>query len=496
MKRLLLATVLLCAGAHAAEAACLPGAIPVAAGQSIQAAVNAAPVGAAFCLGAGHHREQSVIPKNNQRFTGDGTAQMLGSKRVSAWTQEGAFWFASGQTQTPPTTNIAECAPGFPMCNVALAVFHGTASEGFVPLYQVSNKAAMNADSFWWDAANSRIYIGRSPVGKIVEITTTESAFSGSATGVVVEDIIVRWYAPRLQRAAIHGADGTSWTIDNVRVLSNYAVGVDVGSNSTVRGSVISGNGEMGLACGGTGILIENNKITYNGHWAGLDPAWEGGGFKCTEVHGGFVTVNGKVNGTGLTVSGNTISGNRSVGAWLDEGTSTSLPNSGVVIRNNTIDNNDSVGISIEISHGPVLIIDNVIRGNGVTSGWFWGGCLQAYDSANVEAYGNTCDVSATHGNGMMVISQGGRIANSASGCGNNFHDNTIILRRAGATTGATGDNLASFCGANVNRYDHNSYFVPGTAPHWAWQDDEMGWAAFRSISGQEANGTVTVGAP
>ncbi len=101
-----------------------------------------------------------MVPKNNQRFTGEDGAQMIGSKRLSTWTQEGALWFAPGQTQVPPQTNIDECAPGFPMCNVALAVFHGT-GVNFTPLYQVSTKAAMNADSFWRDAANSRIYIGR-----------------------------------------------------------------------------------------------------------------------------------------------------------------------------------------------------------------------------------------------------------------------------------------------------------------------------------------------
>lgn len=488
MKRLLLAVVLLCAGARAANAVCPADARMVPVGQSIQAAVSAAPTGSKFCIGKGHHRGQSVVPKDGQEFYGQDGAQMLGSKRLTGWVREGALWFVSGQTQTPPTTNIDECAPGYPLCNVALGVFHGN-----VPLHQVASKSAVNTDTFYRDVGAGRIYIGRDPAGKAVEVTTTESAFSGRASNVLIKDIIIRWYGPRLQRAAIHAADATGWTMDNVRVVMNYAVGIDVGSHSTIRNSVIRDNGELGIACGGTGIIIDRNRILNNGGWSGLHPEWEGGGFKCTEVYGSFVTVGKFINGTGLTVNNNTISGNKSVGAWIDEGRSASAPNSGVVIRNNLIENNDSAGISIEISRGPAKVIANRLIGNGVKSGWMWGGCLQSYDSMSVEAYNNTCDVAATHGAGMMVISQGGREVNA---CGNHYHHNTIILRRAGATTGATGDNLASFCGANVNRFDHNRYFVLGSSPHWAWQDDETGWAQFRSRSKQEANGTMAVGIP
>lgn len=490
--RLILAVALSCLGVTLAHAACPAGAIPIAVGQSIQAAVTAAPSGARFCIGEGLHRGQSVVPKTGQEFYFDIGSQMLGSKRVSVWTREGPLWFASGPTQAPPSTNINECLPAAPLCNQALAAFHAG-----VPLRQVASKAGVNADTFWRDGASGRIYIGRDPTKRAIEISTTESAFSGTASGVRIEGGVIRYYAPRLQRAAIHAADARGWTIHKVRVLSNYAVGIDVGSGSTVSNSVIDGNGQMGLACGGTGVVLSRNRITNNGRWAGLKDEWEGGGFKCTEIYGTFTTLNGKPHGTGLTAGHNRIEGNFGVGAWVDEGRSTSAPNSGVLIIGNRISRNTAAGVSIEISRGAARVVNNLMEANGTESGWMWGGCLQAYDSSNVEAYGNTCDVAAGHGNGMMVISQGGR---EVDACANHFHHNLIIFRGSNATTGVTGDNLPRFCGPDVNRLDHNAYFIARqadmTGPRWAWQDDEMGWATFRSRSGQEKQGTIAVGVP
>lgn len=492
MHRFILALALSFLAAPMAHAACPAGAIVVRPGSSIQAAVNAAPVGSKFCIGAGQHREQSVVPTAGMQFYGEPGADMIGSRVLTGWTVEGARWFTSGPAGTPPTTNIQECAAGFPQCNVALAVYFDT-----VPLLRATSKANINSGSFWRDASNGRIYIGKNPTGHIVEVTTTEHAFSGNASNILIKDLGVLRYGARLQRAAIYSANGTGWVVDGARVIGSYGVGVDVGSKATIRNSTISGQGEMGIGCGGTGNVIADNKITDNGYWAGLDPAWEGGGLKCTEVYGTFTISAGQTNGTGLTISGNTITGNRSVGAWIDEGRDSAAPNDGIVIRNNTISGNDSAGISVEISRGPVKVIDNVLANNGVKSGWFWGGCLQAYDSENVEAYGNTCDVTAGYGAGMMVISQGGREVNA---CRNNFHNNRIILRGPNSVTGATGNNLSAFCSANGNRFDHNTYYVATAAEltraRWAWQDDEMSWAAFRSTSRQEANGTTTAGIP
>lgn len=498
MKRVFLGFILAFAWGGGAQAVCPTGAVAIAAGASIQAAVDANPAGTKFCLAVGEWRGQSAVPKNNQGFYGASGApntQLVGSMVLPAWVAEGSIWYAA-HSANPPTTNINECAPGFPFCNEAMAVYWDT-----LPVTRKATKAEVVACACgWWrDVPNGRIYVGKTPINHTMEVTTTESAFSGSASGVHIQDLTVTRYGPRLQRATIHGADGSGWTIFRVGATRNYAVGIDVGSGSSITKSGIHNNGEMGLAGNGTGLVVEDNNINNNGGWAGLDPAWEGGGGKWTEVYGTFTTVNGVVKGTGLDFRGNTVCNNKSVGMWVDEGTATQLPNSGIVIANNTICNNDSAGISIEISLGPVEIYGNTLTGNGVTAGWLWGGCLQAYDSANVEAYGNTCDVSASHGNGMMVISQGGRIANSASGCGNNFHDNTIIYRGSEGVSGATGDDLATFCGSNQNQFNHNAYFVADQADltrlHWAWQDDERTWSQFQSL-GLEAQGSATVGLP
>lgn len=493
MKRLILGAILSLLCVPLAHAACPAGATPVAAGQSLQAAVSAGAANARFCLANGVHRGQSAVPKAGQQFYGQTLdAKLNGSKVLPTWVADGSLWYAAGQNQTPPQTNIDECATGFPLCNVALAVFYADK-----PLLQVANRAGVNANTFWHDRATSRIYIGANPTGRILEVTTTEKAFHGTAANVLIKDLTIEKYGSKLQEAAIFGANATGWTIDNVTVQLSYAVGVDVGSNGTIRKSRIRTNGEMGVAGGGSGIMIHENDISNNGFWAGLDPKWEGGAMKLTEIVGSFVTVDGKINGTGATVWGNTITDNTGVGVWFDEGTTTAKPNSGVVVRDNMIARNTNAGMSFEISRGPAKAIGNTFVGNGTKDGWFWGGCLQSYDSMALEAYGNVCDTTATYGAGMMIILQGGRGVNA---CGNDFHDNTIILRGPSNTTGVTGDNLASFCGGNQNKLNRNKYYVMNAAqltrPHWAWASDEYGWEAFRSASGQEAQGTVTAQLP
>ena len=40
----------------------------------------------------------------------------------------------------------------------------------------------------------------------------------------------------------------------------------------------------MGLGGTGNNILVQGNEIAKNGFWSGIDPLWEGGGFKFTET--------------------------------------------------------------------------------------------------------------------------------------------------------------------------------------------------------------------
>ena len=82
-----------------ADASCPRGAIEVEPGTSIQAAVDSAGEGAAFCLKNGVHRIQVIRPKSGQSFHGEGQTVLSGSRLLTTFSREGRYWVAAGQKQ-------------------------------------------------------------------------------------------------------------------------------------------------------------------------------------------------------------------------------------------------------------------------------------------------------------------------------------------------------------------------------------------------------------
>jgi hypothetical protein len=71
---------------------CPPGAVVVEPGASIQAALDRADEGAAFCLKNGVHRLQVIRPKWGQRFHGEGRTVLNGSRLLTTFSREGPYW--------------------------------------------------------------------------------------------------------------------------------------------------------------------------------------------------------------------------------------------------------------------------------------------------------------------------------------------------------------------------------------------------------------------
>src|SRR5215475_7187703 len=69
----------LTAAAGVTDAPCPQGAIGIEPGASIQAAVDSAGEGAAFCLKNGTHRMQVIRPHSGQSFYGEGRTILNGS---------------------------------------------------------------------------------------------------------------------------------------------------------------------------------------------------------------------------------------------------------------------------------------------------------------------------------------------------------------------------------------------------------------------------------
>src|SRR5215218_5541381 len=116
---LLIATEATSAGVK--SSACPVNAIAIAPGAAIQAVIDVAEDGAAFCLKNGIHRTQAIRPRPKQRFHGEGRTVLNGSRLLTGFDREGDYWLASTQLQLRP--RHGECLPSAPLCNQPEALF-------------------------------------------------------------------------------------------------------------------------------------------------------------------------------------------------------------------------------------------------------------------------------------------------------------------------------------------------------------------------------------
>ena len=175
-------------------------------------------------------------------------------------------------------------------------------------------------ETVYFDYDADKILLGDNPAGHKVEAGATAHAFSGTAGGVTVRNLVIEKYAPPIQRGAIQG--GVNWTIQD--------------------------NGNMGLGGAGDGILVEGDEIARNGGWSGIDVFWEGGGTKFAHTKNLIVRRNHAHDNTGF-------------GLWTD------IDNVGTLYENNLVVGNSGGSITHEISYDAV-IRNNTLAGNIIVS--------------------------------------------------------------------------------------------------------------------------------
>jgi parallel beta-helix repeat protein len=459
--------------AHSAPAPCPSSAVQIAAGADIQAAVRAHGPGTSFCLAAGVYRLQSVLPKRGQRFYGRGNAILNGARLLTDFRQDGALWFAPRQSQQGFRHAGEHCIAERPRCDHPEAFFVDDQ-----PLLAVASKADVAAGTFFFDYDANRIYFGIDPAGKNIEASVKPYAFQGGASGVVIDGLIVEKYSSPIQAAAIGGNTASdNWRVSNSEVRLNYGVGVTVGSHSVIRDSFIHDNGEMGIGCVGNGVLIAGNEIARNGWFAGLDPAWEGGGGKCALTDG-------------LVFRDNHSHDNNSYGFWTD------IDNINTLYEGNRIEHNANGGISHEISY-KATIRNNIFKGNGYAFNvWLWGSAILVQNSRDVEVHGNRVEIAGA-GNGISFIQQNrGSGAYGPHDTVDNFvHHNVVIAReRDIGAWGAIADYRTAAMKAGRNRIDHNIYHLHDKAhDQWGWVDGFYTWAVYRQKSGQDRSSTIII---
>jgi hypothetical protein len=425
-------------------------------GQDVAALVSAQPPGTQFIFSAGTYRMQSIVPKANDVFIGEGTAVLDGAK-VLEMEPDGGNWFA---VAAPLTGDKSRCAQGHPLCWILSDLFIDDQLQ--TPVESLSE---LRPGRWFYDGGLGRVYISTNPASHKVEFGVAQAAFYGTATGVQIRSLTVEKYASPPQHGALGGQNGKAlgWTVLDTEVRWNHGAGIAVGPNSHVERCHIHDNGQLGLTGHGNDIVVLGNEIAYN-NYAGYRLDWEAGGAK----------VSGSDH---LVVRSNYVHDNFGSGLWTD------IDNIHTLYEGNRVINNQNVGIHHEISYDAV-IRKNIVKGNKV-------GILIVL-SPNVEVYGNTVEVPPNGIEGIRVAT--GRRGGGAYGAyvahDDYVHDNIISCLGPNGRSGASGPLVE---GANI-RFDSDEYhFVGGGTGHFIWGTDPMTLSDLHHI-GIEQNATVKKG--
>lgn len=475
---------------EAAESApCPPGSIPVPVGVPIQPLVDKAPQGAAFCIAAGLHRAQMIVPKDRQTFIGQPGAVLNGAELITDISQKDAFWVtAMPQFGVKP---FGSCLAQRARCNDPRRFF----LDG-QPLEPVSDRAELQPGRVYSDAATGLSYLADDPRGRTLERTRVLYAFNNrGARGVTVKGLIVEKYATPAQQGAIFGdenARATDWLIEDNEVRFNSGAGIATGERSVVRRNKVHHNGQLGISPNGSDVVIEDNEI-YENNIYGFDAAWEAGGVKAGKVER-------------LTLRGNHVHDNYGSGLWCD------VDCRNVLFENNLVERNADAGIFYEISFD-AIIRNNTVRLNGTGRGgqqgsaWIWGAGIQIAASEGVSVYGNTVTV-APGGTGIIIVDQGReRLDQPRRKDGqkklfyltarNSVHDNEVVYDGDSGLSGGASDVPDSNPNFRIietggNRFDRNTYVLrrPTETSLFIWGGEPVSYERFRAL-GQEANGRI-----
>ncbi len=280
---------------------------PVYPGQSIQAAVNAAPAGTTFILKSGTHVQQTVIPKAGDVFHGEPGTVLDGQGRTQ--------WAFRGYAGTGWVNNVT--IRGMKITNYAPPFQDGAISGGSAP---------GNATVGWVVDSNEVSYSGYFGirVGDRMRVTNNNvhhnyvSNISGAGNYVLVENNEIAWGNYSRTGDLNFESGGTKWTLtDSLVIRGNYVhdnQGVGLWTDEGNIHTLIENNRVDNNACEGIfreksyDAVIRNNTVTNNGWRDPRGNAWlwnAGIGIAASpnvEIYGN--TVSGNFNGiTGIQQS-------------------------------------------------------------------------------------------------------------------------------------------------------------------------------------------------
>jgi hypothetical protein len=185
-----------------------------------------------------------------------------------------------------------------------------------------------------------------------------EDAFGGPAPDVTIEYLTIEHFVAPQNEGVVNHNSAAGWVIEHDTIGDNpHGAGVMLGSGDVLSDNCITKNGQYGFQSYSTTspptrVTVAGNEISDNDT---ADYTQTTPGCGCS---GG-----GKFWETQLaTVTGNYVTGNKSVGLWMD------TDNAGFDVAGNYFSTNFAEGIVYEISYN-ARIVDNTFVHNGVGEG-------------------------------------------------------------------------------------------------------------------------------
>ena len=292
------------------------------------------------------------------------------------------------------------------------------------------------------------------------------------SSGQVIRGFVVEHFVATAQTWPLAGIQ----VRDNGLIEDNETrfndVGIEIGSNQTVRGNYIHHNRRYGINGGpADNVLIDSNEVSWN-NTAHLDPNDDAGGSK----------IVGSERGThNLTWRRNYVHDNYGAGIWSDGNVHNAL------YEGNVVYNNGGPGIIHEISWDAV-VRNNVVRGNntfeqGLGMSCWHGAQIYVNNSQNVTITANTVEAIATN---AICVANTTRMESAVfpQALANITVSNNLIKMRGDVSVGAVGDTLP----LNVV-FTGNMYYVDNLAKaNWTFMSPmtrEQWQASGRDITGQ-----------
>ena len=355
-------------------------------GGSIQDSVTTYGNGTTFLLKTGIHRypyaggsnKIHITPAMGDTFLGEVGTILNGAEIITGWDRDTILnvWVVGDIEQFNTTSGT--CKDG------TLCTYPEDLWIDDQLIVRVADAASVVEGTFYLKYSADSMWLGTSPDGKTVELSTMRHAIYDSLgrDSVYVKGIQIEKYANNAQRGAIQsgqsGAYGYYWAVDSCVIQYNHGVGVKLYDYSRIRGNTIYFNGQLGISVEGQSCLIEGNIMSYN-NYADFSFNWEAGGMKAWETNKAIIRNNYSHHNDG-------------VGIWIDN------DNDSCLITQNICEDNERDGIFYEISwNGDIN--HNTVRRNGFSKAqetwWGHGSGILIANSSYIKVHNNVVENNA-----------------------------------------------------------------------------------------------------